>query len=366
MYLENFEGNKGRRTLRIVGDGVRRRTRRNGRRREPGFTLVELLVVIAIIGILIGLLLPAVQAARETARRMQCANNVKQWTLALANYHDALNGFPQFTSWGRSAADGKVYDTAFSIQARILPYIEQGAFMAGIDFGDYDKYRVYWQKTALNEALFDKMDFPCPTLACPSEDQPRTALQPKNDGRYANGNNYVFCSGTSTGDGNNLDGGRNDGAFAWRQTSFASLTDGTSQTMVVSETRLQFPTAPSEPGDDDWDRMYVLGAGTFEDYVDPDLAALKPQATGTHRGFPWITGRHYASGYSAYSVPNARVPSIWLRGTELTFDGAASNHPGIVVVGFADGSVRNVSETVALDVWRAAATRAGSETNVEF
>ena len=129
MCLEDFEGNKGKRTLRVVGDGVRRRTRRNGRRREPGFTLVELLVVIAIIGILIGLLLPAVQAARETARRMQCANNVKQWTLALTNYSDVQNGFPQFTSWGRSAADGKVYDTAFSIQARILPYIEQGAFM---------------------------------------------------------------------------------------------------------------------------------------------------------------------------------------------------------------------------------------------
>ena len=191
MCLEDFEGNKGKRTLRVVGDGVRRRTRRNGRRREPGFTLVELLVVIAIIGILIGLLLPAVQAARETARRMQCANNVKQWTLALTNYSDVQNGFPQFTSWGRSAADGKVYDTAFSIQARILPYIEQGAFMQGIDFGDYDKYRVYWQKTALNSALFDKMDFPCPTLACPSEDQPRTALQPKNDGLYANGNKYV-------------------------------------------------------------------------------------------------------------------------------------------------------------------------------
>ncbi|MBR5244281.1 MAG: DUF1559 domain-containing protein [Thermoguttaceae bacterium] len=333
---------------------------------ENGFTLVELLVVIAIIGILIGLLLPAVQAARETARRMQCANNVKQWTLALANYHDALNGFPQFTSWGRSAADGKVYDTAFSIQARILPYIEQGAFMLGVNFGDYDNWRVYWQKTKLNEAIIEKLDFPCSTLACPSEDQPRVAKQPNHDDVYANGNNYVFCSGTSTGDGNNLDGGLNDGAFAWRQTSFASLTDGTSQTMVVSEARLQFATTPTAPGDNDWDRLYVLGEGTCADYVEPDLAAMKPSATGSHRGFPWITGRHYATGYSAYSVPNARVPSVWLRGKELTFDGASSNHPGIVVVGFADGSVRNVAETVSLDVWRAAATRSGSETNVEL
>lgn len=332
--------------------------------KRGGFTLVELLVVIAIIGILIGLLLPAVQAAREAARRMQCSNNVKQWTLALANYHDVQNGFPQFTSWGRSASNGAVYDTGFSIHARILPYIEQGAFMLGIDFGDYDKYRVYWVKTSLNEALFEKMDFPCPTLACPSEDQPRKALQPKNDGLYANGNNYVFCSGTSTGDGNNLDNLRNDGPFMMRQTSYASLTDGTSNTTVVSEARLQFESKPTEPSENDWDRMCVLGAGTWADYVEPDLKAMRSSATLTHRGFPWITGRHYASGFSAYSVPNARVPAIWLRGTELTFDGASSNHPGIVVAGFADGSVRNVSETISLDVWRAAATRSGGETNV--
>lgn len=331
-------------------------------RRFAAFTLVELLVVIAIIGILIGLLLPAVQAAREAARRMQCSNNVKQWNLALANYADTLNGLPPFTSWGRSASSGGSFDTGYSIQARILPFIEQGAFMTGVDFGDYDNWRVYASKTKLNEAIFDRLDFPCATLWCPSEDRAKNALQPKNDGIYANGVNYVFCSGSGVGAKNNLNDLRNDGAFKFRTTSFAAMTDGTSNTTTISEARLQLESFPTNPSDRDFDRLSVLGEGTAADYVDPNLPALKASASLTHRGFPWITGRHYATGFSAYSPPNAKVPAIWLRGTELTFEGASSNHPGIVVVGMADGSVRNVSDAVALDVWRAAATVAGSET----
>ena len=330
---------------------------------RKAFTLVELLVVIAIIGILIGLLLPAVQAAREAARRMQCSNNVKQWGLALANYADALNGLPQFTSWGKSVSAGTTgLNTGFSIQARILPYIEQGAFMQGVDFGDYDNYRLWGNKTALNEVLRDRCGFPCSTLWCPSEDQERKALQPRNDNLYANNVNYVFCTGSSVGTRNNLDDHNNDGAFRFVQTSYATLVDGTSNTMVVSEARMQ--TSAFSAAELSMDRMSVLGEGSCANYVDPDLAAMKSLASLTHRGSPWLAGRHYATGYSAYSAPNAKVPSIWLRGYELTFDGASSNHPGIVVVGFADGSVRNVSETVELCVWRACATASGGETDV--
>lgn len=330
-------------------------------RGKRAFTLVELLVVIAIIGILIGLLLPAVQAAREAARRTQCSNNVKQWGLALANYESATGGLPQFTSWGKSAATGEVYDTGYSICARILPYVEQGSFMLGIDFGDYDRFRVWASKTAINEALREKCDFPCPMLWCPSEDQEKKALQPRNDNLYANNVNYVFCTGTSVGERNNLNGLKNDGAFRFVQTTLATLVDGTSNTMVVSESRMQ--TAAFSTAEKTMDRMSVLGEGTWISYIDPDLEGMKSLASLTHRGSPWLAGRHYATGYSAYSPPNAKVPGIWLRGTELTFEGAASNHPGIVVVGLADGSVRNVPETIDLSVWRALATVAGSETN---
>lgn len=333
--------------------------------KERAFTLVELLVVIAIIGVLLGLLLPAVQAAREAARRMQCSNNVKQLLLALANYADAQRGLPQFTSWGKSVSSGiSGLDTGYSIHARILPYIEQGAFMQGIDFGDYDDRRLWSAKTQINASLHDKCGFPCPVLWCPSEDQEKQALQPRNENLYANNVNYVFCTGTSTGVGNNLNYGQNDGAFRFVQTSFATLVDGTSNTMVLSEARMQL--SAFSPEEKNMDRLSVLGEGAPGDYINPDLAAMKSQASLTHRGSPWLAGRHYATGYSAYSRPNAKAPSIWLRGMELTFDGASSNHPGIVVVGFADGSVHNVSETVELGVWRAYATAAGGETQASL
>ncbi|MCF0234148.1 MAG: DUF1559 domain-containing protein, partial [Thermoguttaceae bacterium] len=164
------------------------------------------------------------------------------------------------------------------------------------------------------------------------------------------------------GAANNLNDGRNDGAFKRRTSSFAAILDGTSNTLAISEARLQFETMPASPAEKDFDRLSVLGEGATSDYVNPDLTAFRASVSLTHRGFPWIAGRHYASGFSAYSAPNARVPSIWLRGWELLFEGAASNHPGIVVAGMADGSVRNVAETVDLSVWRAAATAAGSET----
>jgi len=325
-----------------------------------GFTLVELLVVIAIIGILIGLLLPAVQAAREAARRMQCSNNVKQWCLATTNYADVQRGLPPFTSWGKSGTTSGL-DTGYSIHARILPFIEQGQFMIGVDFGDYDNYRVWSGGSAINSKIFDKLDFPCPILWCPSEDQERKALQPRNDNIYANNVNYVFCTGSGVGEANNLNNGKNNGAFRFIQTSFATLTDGTSNTMTVSEARMQFSSFPG--CEERWmDRLSILGEGTYATYIDPELESMKSQATLTHRGSPWIAGRHYATGYSAYSEPNAKVPGIWLRGTELVFEGASSNHPGIVVVGYADGSVHNVSDTVDLKVWRAISTAAGRET----
>ncbi|MDR2704878.1 MAG: DUF1559 domain-containing protein, partial [Planctomycetaceae bacterium] len=145
-----------------------------------GFTLVELLVVIAIIGVLIALLLPAVQAAREAARRMRCSNNLKQWGIALHNYHDTQNAFPASQSavtnqYNPGAASR---DTFWSGTFKLFPYMEQGqrysvissyklADHPGIDVGPTsDQYGLApWQ----GNALPDEMLTPIPTLLCPSD-----------------------------------------------------------------------------------------------------------------------------------------------------------------------------------------------------
>ena len=130
--------------------------------RRPAFTLVELLVVIAIIGILVALLLPAVQAAREAARRMQCSNNLKQLGLAFHNYHDVFKVLPYGSAWwGPSGRFGD--NRGWCWNAMILPFIEQSAVHAKINFSDYVPTLVHQQQVLRNPIPVAKcpFDFPC-------------------------------------------------------------------------------------------------------------------------------------------------------------------------------------------------------------
>ena len=106
------------------------------RRNVCGFTLVELLVVIAIIAILIGLLLPAIQSAREAARRMQCANNQKQTGIALLNFETQYGHFPAGITGEHETADGRVIWQGFTAFVQILPFLEQGMVQSKVDFDD--------------------------------------------------------------------------------------------------------------------------------------------------------------------------------------------------------------------------------------
>src|SRR5690606_33556929 len=110
--------------------------KRNRSKKPNGFTLVELLVVIAIIGVMVGLLLPAVQAAREAARRMSCTNNLKQIGLALHNYHDSFNRLPAGSTGVLNAAGSNFNGHGWTWQAAILPYIEQGPLYDAIQGPD--------------------------------------------------------------------------------------------------------------------------------------------------------------------------------------------------------------------------------------
>ncbi|MEQ9406541.1 MAG: DUF1559 domain-containing protein [Fuerstiella sp.] len=191
-------------------------------RTRPGFTLIELLVVIAIIAILIALLLPAVQQAREAARRTQCRNNLKQLVLAAHNYHDTHNSFPL------NASDS-LY--GYSAQAQLLPFHERASLHALIDFNQPAQVGVAWNP-AMNPAIQSVASRPLNVLLCPSE---------PGDPFYVDGNGDTWAGGSyllngGSGQATQYCSSGNDGLF-WRgsRTKFRDITDGTSNTVFMAE-----------------------------------------------------------------------------------------------------------------------------------
>ncbi|MDR1140620.1 MAG: DUF1559 domain-containing protein [Planctomycetaceae bacterium] len=331
---------------------------------RQGFTLVELLVVIAIIGVLIALLLPAVQVAREAARRMWCVNNLKQWGLAIHNYHSTFEMLPR-------SCDQR----GFSIHAIVLPYIEQGNFASNIDY----TINVWGGGSAPSAAHYPVMEFPAPILMCPSESEPRKKENVFPAVYTAYGTNYVFCYGSGINYFyTQLNG--SDGAFRCETTnvtipastpppnapklprptqvdsgftSFATLIAGTSNVMIVSEALFGWGSIPSSPTKSEWKRCAFLCEDEGNANLDVATLALTPPATGfmSHRGFPWISGRTYATGYTSYYTPNFESPGCWIRG-DSNYYYANSSHRGGVNVCMGDGSVSFNSDNVDLKTWR--------------
>jgi prepilin-type N-terminal cleavage/methylation domain-containing protein/prepilin-type processing-associated H-X9-DG protein len=336
-----------------------------------GFTLVELLVVIAIIGILIALLLPAVQAAREAARRMQCSNKVKQFSLALHTYHDAYKSFPGGNSCvvynGSPNADGSGTIlrrwTGYSAFFALLPFMEQGAlyesatnsYRAGLD----PSGGVIWGETVA-------------PLLCPSD---------SNSQRTPGRSSYVFSLGDWIDKNNDAGVLNNRGPFARGVVnntnnnplaanapgivlvfrSMGSISDGTSNTIVFSE-RVTSSNRPRIKG------AYVLSLAGWNNNnsaghtLAPKLCADVPRDPkyrneyditqvsvqhGSHFGSRWADGRG-PSSFSTILPPNS--PSC--SGAALDYDArmmvsASSDHTGGVNVGLADGSVQFVSDTTS-------------------
>ncbi|GAB4127139.1 DUF1559 domain-containing protein [Thermopirellula anaerolimosa] len=321
------------------------------RRSRLGFTLVELLVVIAIIGILIALLLPAVQAAREAARRSQCSNNMKQIALATHNYHDVYKVLPPGKITLATGNDTVAGPWLTNWAIAILPYIEQKPLYDQYNFNVVNEHP---NNVAVVQTYVD-------AYACPSDLDVNSLETPESANiavsgitlpQYRHGS-YRAMVGYSLGHKNVTQGGWWDGREyldgsgnfrmprEWagvyhvvdnrlKNESFASVIDGSSNTMAFGE--LHRPKNKTR-------------RGTFWAYSYTSYNAS--QAT------PY-SGSLQANQWYDVCVPNVPTDNICKRGW-------GSFHPGGMNIALVDGSVRFLSTVVDLNIWKAIATAQGGE-----
>jgi prepilin-type N-terminal cleavage/methylation domain-containing protein len=311
-------------------------------RRRSGFTLVELLVVIAIIGILVALLLPAVQAAREAARRMSCGNNMKQISLATHNYHDTYKSFPIGVRGARPGGWG------VSWYVGMLPFCEQQPMFDKWYWGQDDGY-MRSNNTGARNTRNAIRNFLLPYASCPSSPLPKVGTVTGGTAHTYTMPTYVGLAGAVDSydfqprPSGNINAYRNTGQYnasnsrgsthgiftASGTRRFADLIDGTSNTMIFGEiSNFTFNSTRTTKRDSRPNLAYGWMMGSAD------------QRTRIH----WsanVNVVRYAP--NADRLDNYGVYNGWDQrlNTPLT-----SAHPGSVVVGLGDGSVRSISETI--------------------
>lgn len=315
-------------------------TKHNSRSRR-GFTLVELLVVIAIIGILVGLLLPAVQAAREAARRMQCSNNLKQIGLAMHNYHDTFLVFPSgcldSTAAVSTPVDAANNNNGLGWATCLLPFIEQSPLydQIGAETGSFGRS---WQDANGDGATNDPIassKVVVDAYVCPSDPMSGINSDKSNYGK----SNYLAIAGhsavqrTSTG----ADKPSQNGMFYENsKRSFRDVTDGTSNTLFVSERTTQNDRADSTQ----CGGTACGWAGGI--WIGP---RLNSGSVGWDTGVQLLDVTNVGGGSLTYGF--GRTTASWA--DDWTAKGC---HPGGMQATLGDGSVRFITETIDLTTYR--------------
>ena len=332
---------------------------------RSGFTIVELLVVIAIISILVGLLLPAVQMAREAARRSQCTNNLRQIALAVHNYESAYGRLPASTIVNRDITT-TTNNLAWGVHGRILSFLEQTGLAGEVDIDEP------WDFQSAIDAVR------IPSYSCPSDPGSHQVRDPGGGRVRLYPTTYGFNMGTwrvfdpATGRGG-------DGVFFPNShLALGAILDGTSTTLLAAEVKA-------------W-QYYSRNDGPPATTIPPDAqAASDVVASAAGNWFrntghtEWPDGRVHHTGFTATLPPNTKVPHMyqetivdadfnsWQEGRDggdgrptYAIITSRSYHPGIVHAAMVDGSIRAVADSIQQEVWRALATREGRETISDF
>jgi prepilin-type N-terminal cleavage/methylation domain-containing protein/prepilin-type processing-associated H-X9-DG protein len=338
---------------------------------RAAFTLVEILVVIAIVGILIALLLPAIQGARESARRTKCANNLRQLGIALANHHAARKHFP-------SASVSKAYPGdpnhpysfyRWSALAQLLPYMDNSTVRNLLD----TSYPLYmpgpgYPISDQNKVGISKL---LPEFLCASD-----TGQAVKDGMGPT--NYAVCTGSGVGDGTPFD---TDGVFYVNSaTTVGQITDGTSKTAAAAESILGVDT-PSTAGvyssyspSRSYKFLLSFGPSDLTEGQCDSTPFFNNQNANQNdpRGFAWCSGEYRTSMYNHHYGPNSVkydcVASVIYDPpppdqlySAFGWRAARSRHLGGVNVLFADGSLHWIGEDIDLLRWQAISTRKGAD-----
>lgn len=317
-----------------------------GSRRERGFTLIELMVVSGIIAILVGLLLPAVQAAREAARRMRCLNNLRQLGLACHQYAGDWQGFPP-SSGGYYVPTPPGYGSNavfWSTQVTILPYLEQRALFDAINFG-LPTIATIDLKLGNGTVVATVVD----TFLCPTDPYVRRSPYGANSYRV-NVGECAACPHAETG-----------ALVPNDAIPLANFADGTSATLLLAEKSSSSPSG--FVANRDWIDVGITTALSGDEWAALCAQQATPQRAKWDYGRTWTLAGGINTHFYTATPPNSTVVDC---GDDFFSHGfgamsARSDHPGGVNALMADGSCRWFTNATNVATWRALGTRAGGE-----